>query len=91
MIVDYDGRIVSQATPGSGEKITVGPVDIEMLREERSVRSAHQMLLHLRTETLTGNRREIFPRGTFREGCDLSFDENVERVNQVRKRTTNRG
>ena len=28
MIVDFDGRILSQADPGPGEKIVVGPIDI---------------------------------------------------------------
>ncbi|UCF35949.1 MAG: nitrilase [Acidobacteriota bacterium] len=77
MIVDYDGRIVSQATPGSGEKITIGPIDVEMLRDERERRSAHQMLLHLRTETSTQGRRRVFPGGTFQQGQDLTFEENV--------------
>jgi predicted amidohydrolase len=28
MIVDYDGRILAQADPGPGERITVGPIDL---------------------------------------------------------------
>ena len=32
MIVDYDGRIVTQASPGPGERIVVAPVNIDMLR-----------------------------------------------------------
>ena len=35
MIVDYDGRILSQADPGPGEKIVVGPIDLAALRAER--------------------------------------------------------
>lgn len=50
MVVDYDGRILAQADPGAGEKIVVAPVDISALRHERSARSAHHTLAHLRTE-----------------------------------------
>ena len=32
MIVDYDGRVLSQADPGPGDKIVVGPIDLQALR-----------------------------------------------------------
>ena len=38
MVVDYDGRILTQADPGPGEKIVVGPIDIAALRSERERR-----------------------------------------------------
>lgn len=50
MIVDYDGRVLSQADPGPGEKIVVGPVDIAALRAERARRDGHNLPRHLRTE-----------------------------------------
>jgi len=40
MIVDYDGRILSQADPGPGEKIVVGPIDLLALRAERERRAS---------------------------------------------------
>ncbi|MFM1803034.1 MAG: Formamidase [Planctomycetota bacterium] len=46
MIVDFDGRILSQADPGPGEKIVVGPVDLAALKAERQRRRGHQMLFH---------------------------------------------
>jgi predicted amidohydrolase len=46
MIVDYDGRILTQADPGPGEKIVVGPVDMAALRFERSRRKGHALLDH---------------------------------------------
>jgi predicted amidohydrolase len=61
MIVDFDGRIVAQADPGPGEKIVVGPVDVGALRHERSVRSGHHMLAHLRTEAYPAYRSSVFP------------------------------
>ncbi|WP_337177858.1 nitrilase-related carbon-nitrogen hydrolase [Paludisphaera sp.] len=48
MIVDYDGRILSQADPGPGEKIVVGPIDLAALRAERGRRRGHHMLSQLR-------------------------------------------
>ena len=86
MIVDYDGRIVAQATPGDGEKITVGPVDLGLLREERRQRSAHQMLLHLRTEAHRMYGQAYFPSGQHRGEEDLSFEENVRRTREVQLR-----
>ncbi len=54
MIVDYDGRLLSQADPGPGEKIVVGPVDIASLRHERERRAGHNLLGHLRKEAYRG-------------------------------------
>lgn len=86
MIVDYDGRIITQATPGEGEKITVGTLDIDLLREERRKRSAHQMLLHLRTEAHKMYLGEYFPAGQHGAREDLGFEDNVRRTHDVRKR-----
>ena len=49
-IVDFDGRLLAEASPGPGERIVVAPIDISALRHERSTRTGHQMLAHLRTE-----------------------------------------
>lgn len=86
MIVDYDGRIVAQATPGEGEKITVGPVDVSLLRKERRVRSAHQMLLHFRSESHPMYGKPWFPGGQFVGQEDLGYDENEDRTRDVRNR-----
>jgi formamidase len=48
MIVDYDGRILAQASPGPGEQVTVAPIAIDTLRQERSRRAGHDTLSHLR-------------------------------------------
>jgi predicted amidohydrolase len=50
MVVDFDGRILSQADPGGGDKIVVGPIDIAALRYERQRRTVHMMQAHLRPE-----------------------------------------
>jgi predicted amidohydrolase len=48
MVVDYDGRVLSQADPGPGEKIVVGPIDLAALRAERQRRRGHNMLKQVR-------------------------------------------
>jgi predicted amidohydrolase len=53
MIIDFDGRILSQADPGPGEKIVVGPIDLAALRHERSRRRGHDLLGHIRAEAYT--------------------------------------
>ncbi len=50
MVVDYDGRVLAAADPGEGEKVVVGPVDLGLLRAERSRRAGHDMRAHLRAE-----------------------------------------
>jgi predicted amidohydrolase len=49
-VVDFDGRLLAEASPGPGERIVVAPIDIAALRHERATRRGHHMLAHLRTE-----------------------------------------
>ena len=65
MIVDFDGRILSQADPGPGEKIVVGPIDLAALRAERERRRGHHLLSHLRTEAYT----DLYARPIYRPGA----------------------
>jgi predicted amidohydrolase len=50
MVVDYDGRILAEASPGPGERIVVAPLDVSALRHERAARRGHHMLGHLRSD-----------------------------------------
>ena len=84
MIVDYDGRIMSQADPGPGEQIVVGPVALAALRHERERRRGHHMLSHLRTETYTGYQHPIFPHASCAEPPTIQSNE--ERIAEGRKR-----
>jgi hypothetical protein len=63
MVVDYDGRILSQADPGPGEKIVVGPIDVAALRAERERRRGHDMLAHLRMEAYRTYQHPVYPGG----------------------------
>jgi predicted amidohydrolase len=84
MVVDYDGRILSQADPGPGEKIVVGPIDLPALRAERDRRRGHHMLGHLRTEAYTEYRRGIYP-GSLSDGARSLTVEGNERAIAVGK------
>jgi predicted amidohydrolase len=75
MVVDYDGRILAQADPGPGERIVIGPIDVDALREERGRRRGHQMLAHLRTEAYGGYRQSIYP-GSLQTADRLSIEDN---------------
>ena len=57
MVVDFDGRVLAQADPGEGEKVVVGPINVDMLRRERSRRVGHDMRAHLRSELHTYTRK----------------------------------
>jgi len=84
MIVDYDGRILAQADPGAGEKIVVAPIDVARLRVERERRQGHQMIAHLRTETLSMYREPIF--GRPHDPGEITYQDNVERTSASIKR-----
>ena len=86
MIVDHDGRIVTQATPGDGEKIVTGPVDISMLRKERETRLAHMMPAHLRTEAYPVYRGEVLARSSFRDNAGRTYEMNKEVIERVKEK-----
>ncbi|HSB62128.1 MAG TPA: nitrilase-related carbon-nitrogen hydrolase, partial [Vicinamibacteria bacterium] len=84
MVVDFDGRVLAQASPGPGERIVVAPVDVTALRHERSVRRGHHMLAHLRTEAYPVYRGHVYP-PEGRRG-PLSCEENEARIDEAKKR-----
>jgi predicted amidohydrolase len=86
MIVDYDGRLLAQADPGPGEKIVVGPIDLEALRAERDRRAGHHMLAHLRMEAYTEYQRSIYP-GSLKPGAaHLTVEGNEEAIATGKRR-----
>src|SRR5712691_4132857 len=86
MLVDFDGRILSQADPGPGEKIVVGPIDIPSLRAERERRRGHHMLAHLRTEAYPAYRQSLYP-GSLPEGAKtLSIESNDQAIAAAKRR-----
>ncbi len=63
MACDFDGRVLSKASPGPGEKIVVAPIDIQTLRDERKRRMGHDMRAHHRAELYRVLYAPQFPKG----------------------------
>ncbi len=86
MIVDFDGRILAQADPGAGEKIVVAPIDISALRHERTVRSAHHMPSHLRTEAYPLYQQSYFAPGQHTLEENLTVEKTKETIAIAKRR-----
>ena len=78
-VVDFDGRVLAEATPGPGERIVTAPIDISALRHERQTRSGHHMLAHLRTEAYPVYGTHVYP-PIARAASTLSYEENLNRI-----------
>lgn len=76
-VVDFEGRVLAEASPGPGERIVVAPIDITAVRHERATRKGHHMLAHLRSEAYPVYGSHHYPPFASEE---LSFDENVRRI-----------
>ena len=83
-IVDFDGRIVAEATPGPGERIVVAPIDLSGLRHERSTRRGHHMLAHLRTEAYPVYGVHQYPPHGIAAGDPLSYEANLQLIEQAK-------
>ena len=80
-IVDFDGRLLADGSPGPGERIVVAPIDISALRHERSARMGHSMLAHLRTEAYPIYRQHFYPPMLPNlNDEDLSYERNKELI-----------
>ena len=82
-VVDFDGRVLAEATAGPGERIVTAPIDISALRHERQSRSGHHMLAHLRTEAYDLYQHHQYPD---RVTATLSYDENIRLIEEAKKR-----
>ena len=88
-VVDFDGRLLAQASPGPGERIVVAPIDITALRHERATRQGHHMLAHLRTEAYPVYRGRRYP-PPLEDGAPataLSYERNVALIQEAKKRS----
>ena len=72
-VIDFDGRILAEASPGPGERIVVAPIDISALRHERAARVGHSMLAHLRTEAYPVYAQHRYPPRIDRPEGEASF------------------
>ena len=85
-IVDFDGRLLANASPGPGERIVVAPIDLSALRHERATRSGHHMLAHLRTEAYPVYGQAGYPAPATSE---RSFEDNLSRIDLAKQRIRN--
>jgi predicted amidohydrolase len=83
-VVDFDGRILAEASPGPGERIVVAPIDVSALRHERETRIGHHMLAHLRSEAYPVYRCASYPPRE-NPGVPLSYEENVGRIEAAKR------
>jgi formamidase len=82
-VVDFDGRLLADASPGPGERIVVASIDISALRHEREIRRGHHMLAHLRTEAYPVYQNGIFtPNRSTRK---LSVERNNELIDHSKQ------
>jgi formamidase len=86
-VIDFDGRLLAEASPGPGERIVVAPIDISAVRHERSTRSGHHMLAHLRTEAYPVYRTQAFPPAG---DSTPSYEQHLERIRSSRAALTSR-
>jgi predicted amidohydrolase len=84
-IVDFDGRLLAQASAGPGERIVVAPIDITALRHERATRRGHHMLAHLRTEAYPVYSRHQYPPRLEGESS-LSYERNNDLIDEAKRR-----
>lgn len=83
-VVDFEGRMLAEASPGPGERIVVAPIDISALRHERASRVGHHMLAHLRTEAYPVYRSQGYvPRAL--PTAPLTYDENNARIAEAKR------
>jgi predicted amidohydrolase len=81
-IIDFDGRLLAEASPGPGERIVVAPIDVSALRHERETRRGHDMLAHLRTEAYP-----VYASGGYVPAASpTSYERNLEAITRAKKR-----
>jgi hypothetical protein len=83
-VVDFEGRLLADASPGPGERIVTAPIDISALRHERTTRIGHHMAAHLRTEAYDVYRSPGYPPAGSIPGA-LSYEEQVRRIEAAKR------
>jgi predicted amidohydrolase len=85
-IVDFEGRLLADASPGPGERIVVAPIDVSALRHERSIRRGHSLLAHLRTEAYPVYQKHFYPPQLEENGEEmLSYEKNNELIDKSKR------
>src|SRR5262249_54366248 len=90
--VDFDGRLLAEASTGPGERIVVAPVDVSALRHERASRRGHNRPAHLRTEAHPVYGEHRYPPTLKEESAAsrFSYERNNQLIDLAKKDLTNR-
>jgi predicted amidohydrolase len=83
-VIDFDGRVLAEASPGPGERIVVAPIDVSALRHERASRVGHHMTAHLRTEAYEVYRTSGYP-PPLNPAAPVSFEGNARRIELAKR------
>ena len=78
-VVDFDGRLLAEASPGPGERIVVAPLDISALRHERQSRIGHHMPAQLRTEAYDVYQHDAYSSQHLKNE-PLSYSKNQQNI-----------
>ncbi len=85
-VIDFEGRILADASQGPGERIVVAPVDISALRHERETRRGHSMLAHLRTEAYPVYQKHFYPPKLEETvGETLTYERNNHLIDEAKR------
>jgi predicted amidohydrolase len=84
-VIDFDGRMLAEASPGPGERIVVAPIDVTALRHERATRRGHHMLAHLRSEAYPVYKQHQYP-PQMADDQDISYERNNELIDEAKRR-----
>ena len=91
-VVDFDGRMLAEASPGPGERIVVAPIDISALRHEREVAARPS---HARAPAHRGLSRlsaPYLPAARPGAGADaLSYGVNNARIDRAKESVSGYG
>jgi formamidase len=85
-LIDFEGRVLAEASPGPGERIVVATIDVDALRHERATRRGHNMLAHLRTEAYPVYDSRRYPPRAPQEAPPLSYEENLRLIDEAKHR-----
>src|SRR5438552_5737239 len=85
-VVDFDGRILAEASSGPGERIVVAPIDISAPRNQLASRLGHYMLAHLRTDAYPVYQRPQYPPKMGDENAQSSYERNNRLIDEAKQR-----
>jgi predicted amidohydrolase len=84
-IVDFEGRLLADASAGPGERIVVAPIDISALRHERTIRRGHSFLAHLRSEAYPVYRKHFYPPRLESDDQEISYERNNDLIDESKR------